>query len=264
MAKKKKPARTVAAVAPKSKARESHPGRSFAIIEQTALKAAQLTTRHWSVLQPRLAVDPRPTLLAKSPELKGAITVQSIRREQSKTATHSQNSELTQGVQLVTALRGAITMQKAPKVLRRLYGVGVKMAANSVTSVRSAIKLILERHAQTNAGAELAPYGVVEDDFTNLAQADQQIAAADASQERMRATAPLGTRERNRIAHEMLDLIAKVAGAGLMAFATDGETRKEFQDLSAAGARGQKQLQAEGGGTGNGQGPTVPEARTPP
>jgi hypothetical protein len=101
--------------------------------------------------------------------------------------------------------------------------------AASLRDGKVAVQLILER-AKANP-AEAESLGIVQKDLDALALAT--LTAADNTQEKKRANAPLSTQERNRTANRILAAVARIEGAGRMEFADDEAKREGFEALGA-------------------------------
>ena len=109
---------------------------------------------------------------------------------------------------------------------------GLVVKAHLVRDVKAVLKQILDR-ASANPD-EAASVGIVKKDLDAMAAAHQAITDADMSQEHKRATAPLSTQERNRIANRILDAVARIAEAGGLEFAGEPEMLSAFTALKPA------------------------------
>ena len=207
----------------------AHPNQEFSTILQLGLKASNLAILHQPALTPRLPPAILSTLIADLDHLGVVVPSAKQIRHEAKVATSEQTAALDAGYARVKAVRTAVKKARASKEVKQAYGVGQVVKANLVRDVKAVLKQILDR-ASANPD-EAASVGIVKKDLDAMTAAHQAITDADMSQEHKRATAPLSTQERNRIANRILDAVARISGAGGLEFAGEPELLAAFTAL---------------------------------
>jgi hypothetical protein len=195
----------------------------------------QLANKHQALLADRFPAGLVHGLETDLGAIKGLVAGSKTARARSVAATARQAGALVDGHALVSAIRTAVARSGASKATQRAYGVGRKVSKSSVKSIVGALQQIIER-------ADLDPdearsLGLIEADVGAARDALEAVLGADARQEDLRAAAPASTRTRNAAARRILTAIERVAGAGVLAFATRPATRRQFEALLGHGSR---------------------------
>jgi hypothetical protein len=215
----------------KSFIRDTRPDQGFHIIGQLGLRALNLGTTHKTVIDERApgVVD------ALALELDGlGVAIPGVlqTRHESVVATAEQNARIRQGYLLVRAVRRMVTKAKAPAEVRMAYGVGQKVQPTMYSSVTAALQGIVGR---ANAEpAEAAALGLGPATIADITAFLASLSDIGKAQEQKRAAAPLSTKERNMAGHRILQAVALIAGAGMIAFLNNPTTYASFDALLAS------------------------------
>ncbi len=227
--------------------KDTHPKKDFTAITQLGLKALNLALVHAASIGPRLPQGMIEVLTSDLENLGDVVPGAKQARSEATAATSAQHAALAQGFTQVRQIRSAIRRAKAPADVKRAYGIGQKVSKGCVRDVKAAIQQITGR--VTQKPDEAASLGIVKKDLDGLALALAAITDADTQQEKKRASAPLTTRERNRMGNRILAAVARIEGAGRMEFANDEAKRASFEALGA----GTKRKRAAGNGEAGGE-----------
>jgi hypothetical protein len=208
--------------------KDTNPRKPFHIIVQIGLKTLNLATAHKAPIEERLpgVID---TIAIDLDKLGVAVPGALQKRSESIAMTAEQRDLIQQGHTRVQAIRTMIQMARAPKGIQRAYGVGQKVVPTLHTSVTAALQQIVKR--ATDAPEEAAAIGLGPVAMADLTSFLATLNAMDKSQEETRAAAPLSTKERNLVANRILQTVAIIAGAGMLAFAGDPTTHASFEAL---------------------------------
>ncbi len=208
----------------------THPRRDFTGITQVGLKAFALASAKKAELEARL---PAGTLAGLEEDLgaldvavPGAISA----RAGAKSATVAQTAALERAHARVQAVRTAVRNAHAPKEVQHAYGVGSALTARSLPRIIAAVTKILDRTAAKPG--EAAGLGILQADIDALQATKDEVAQANTTQEKLRASAPLGTKERNRIANRILRATKRIKGAAAIAFAGSPTELAPFNELT--------------------------------
>jgi hypothetical protein len=210
--------------------KETYPTRAFSIITQIGLKALNLATSYITAIDERLpgAAD---SLKDDLDSLGVAVPVARQKRHESVAATTAQKARIRQGHARVRAVRQTIRKAGAPGEIQRAYGVGQRVDSTQIRDVTAALQQIVDRAGA--APEEAADYGINPAAVAELKTFLASLMETDKAQEKQRADAPLTTKERNRIANRVLQTVALIAGAGMLAFADNPPTYASFEALLA-------------------------------
>ncbi len=213
----------------------AHPKHAFADIALLGRKASNLAVLHQAALAPRLPLGALSALIADLDALAVAVPGARQVRAEARVATVAQTATLDDGYAHVKAVRSAVKKGGAPKEVRKAYGVGQNIDPRLVRDVKAALNQILDRAAENPE--EAAGFGLVQQDLEAIAFAHQAITDADKTQDHKQVTAPRSTQERNRTANRILKAVARIAGAGGLAFARDPELLAAFSALKLTRTR---------------------------
>jgi hypothetical protein len=208
--------------------KDTHPGKPFHIVIQVGWKTLNLANTHKTEINERLpgAIE---TLALDLDVFSVAIPGAIQKRSQSVAATAQQRDLIREGHTRVDAIRTMIQKARAPKGIQRAYGVGRNVAPNRHASVTAALQQIVKR--ATDAPEEAASIGLGPVVLAEITSFLGLLNATDKTQEETRAAAPLSTKERNLVANRILQTVALIAGAGMLAFAGDPTTHASFEAL---------------------------------
>jgi hypothetical protein len=143
--------------------------------------------------------------------------------------TAAQTVALEEGYKLVKGIRTTVKSHTSDKDVLLAYGIGAKVSKLLVKEVTAAIQKVIDRVA--GDAVEAASFDIVQADVDALKAALKAIQDADKEQEEGRAKAPLVTKDRNAIAHRLLDGIKKIAGTGMRTFPKDPTVYASFEAL---------------------------------
>jgi hypothetical protein len=208
------------------------PNKNFNDITQAGLKAYDLTKKY-SAVEARLTAGLLDGLVANLGKLGQLVPGAKQVRAEALSSTQAQDGALTRGYNKVTAVRQSVSRHTSNKDTQKAYGVGTRASPRLVKDVKAAIQQIVERG--DGKADELSSLGLIQADIDELKAHHEAIKSADDNQELKRAGAPLTTRERNEIAHAILDAVGRIASAGANQFANEPAERKTFEDLLGAG-----------------------------
>lgn len=209
--------------------KDAHPRKTFGSILQNGLTAFDLATKHQSVLEPRLPTGLIDQLAADLSTLGAQVPGAKQAHAAAQSATAQQESALSLGYALVSAIRTAVARTDAPAEVRKAYGVGRRINPRLVKDVKLAIGMIVARAGA--APTEAASLGILSSDVTALSAANEAIQGADEVQEKARANAPLSTKARNETARRIMGAVDRIAGAGILQFAASPMERAHFEAL---------------------------------
>jgi len=131
----------------------------------------------------------------------------------------------------ITAVRAALHGAGAKAALRRAYGVSGSRVPKDADAVVATGEKIVER-AKANPSEALA-CGILPDDVTALVTAMAELTAAE---EAAKATSGAGLtgKETRVVAARIGEAVARIGGAGVLAFANNTAVRAEFEPLLPA------------------------------
>jgi hypothetical protein len=239
----------------KSANKDARVNKGFSEVTQVGIKARELVTEYQQQLSPRLDPALLTTLTADLGLLGAVVPAAKGAKEDSVQATAHQSSALEQGHRMVTAVRAAVGRTRPGRNVSLAYGVGTKTSKNVVKDVKNALQKIIDRASDNPE--EAASFGILPADVKAYTDQIAAIDAADQAQEHARARAPLSTKVRNATARRILEAVDRIAGAGMIAFATSPTERASFEALikRARRAMPKKQTSAE---------PSAPSAPSAP
>lgn len=211
-------------------AKVTHPRRDFTGITQLGLKAFALANAKKTALEPRL---PAGTLAGLEEDLGAldlAVPDAISARAGAKSATVAQAAALERARSRIQGVRTAVRNADAPKEVQHAYGVGSALTVRSLPRVIAAMTKILERTAANPS--EAAELGILQADIDALKATKDEVAQTNTTQEKLRASAPLGTKERNRIANRIVRATKRIKGAAAIAFADSPAELAPFNELT--------------------------------
>jgi hypothetical protein len=211
--------------------KDTRPKQGFHVIGQLGLRALNLGTTHKTVIDERVpgVVD---ALALNLDSLGVAIPGVFQTRHESAVATAEQNAQIRQGYSLFSAVRRMVAKAKAPEEIRKAYGVGQKVQPTMYSSVTAALQGIVGRAAAEPA--EAAALGLGPATIADITAFLASLSDIGQEQEQKRMAAPLSTKERNRAGHRVLQAVALIAGAGMIAFRNNPATYASFDALLAS------------------------------
>jgi hypothetical protein len=214
---------------PKKAKGDSKPKQNPNDINQLALKAQALATKHQATIGTRLSVAFLASFAADLTGLVNAVPAVLTSHAGKVQLTAAQGTALVAGYKLVKGVRTTVKAHDATKEVLLAYGVGTPTNKNLVGEVSAAIQTIIARVAAQPA--EATSFDITADDVTALQAALTAIKDADTAQEAARASTPLTTAQRNATARRLLAGIKKIAGAGMRAFVSDATIYANFEGL---------------------------------
>jgi hypothetical protein len=214
------------------------------------LKAYALAVQYRSDVEPRLPTGMIATLAADLTLLGADVTTGGAAAAGSTTAAGSTaatgaattNSAattatvpslpdaMTAAVTLITAIHEAILGAKAKIEVRRAYGVSSKELGTEAEAVLTSGGKIVAR-AQANP-TEALGLGILPADVTALAAALADLEAAEtAAMGKAAAVKPVPAKDKKAAEGRVTEAVARIAGAGVLAFAKDATVRAAFAGL---------------------------------
>jgi hypothetical protein len=139
-----------------------------------------------------------------------------------------------QVVTLVSAVHDALQGARATPDVRKAYGVSGKTPTKEASALfKDGGKIVAAAQADP---AEALSYGILPADVTALSQALGQLTAAETAAKGGAAAAGTTGKERRAAETAMHEAVARIAGAGVLAFATNAAVRAQFAALKPARA----------------------------
>lgn len=208
---------------------DSKPAEEWIVILQRGIKAQDLATKHHGELDARIPSTLLPELTADIAALGAVVPAAITAKQGAMQQTAAQNEALSACYALVTAARTAVKNHQPTPEVSLAYGVGTKTHPGVVKEVVAAAQKIVARASEQPK--EALGFGIIDVDVSAMAAAVKAVHAADQAQEAARAGAPLSTKERNTTARRIIASTKKIAGAGVLAFATNATVRATFEAL---------------------------------
>lgn len=197
---------------------------------QRGLKAHDLSAKHDAVLSRRTPAGHTAYLAAKLTELGASIPNQIATRASLGQSSGAQKQEFEKLVLLLSAIRENVKQDEdATAADKKEYGLGVRLDPRNPKKVLGAAEAVLRAARAKPARAQVL--GILPDDLTQLGALTQAAAAADTTEDTVRATAPLSTKKRNELVADVKAAVKKIAGAGILEFAMNAKVRAEFEAL---------------------------------
>jgi hypothetical protein len=132
-------------------------------------------------------------------------------------------------VALTSAVHDAIHGANATPAVRKAYGVSSKVATKEPKAVIAEAEKILAQ-AQANPTEALA-LGILPADTTALGQTLSDLKASEAATKTKGGVAGVTAKERRAAETRMHEATARIAGAGILAFAKDAVVRATFEAI---------------------------------
>lgn len=208
---------------------DSKPGDDWVIILQRGIRAQDLAAKHHLEIGDRIPPTVVPELTADLAALGAVVPAALSAKHGSMQHTAAQNVSLSACYALVTAARTAVKNHQPADDVSRAYGVGIKTNRLVVKEVSAAAQKIIDRAIAKPEEAK--GFGIIDADVSAIKAALAALHTADHAQETARAGAPLSTKERNTTARRIIAATKKIAGAGVLAFATNATVRATFEAL---------------------------------
>ena len=201
-------------------------GKTQAPVDTTAgTRAYHLAMAHAAELAPRL-----PSGLLDA--LAADLTTLGADPRPSEPAAPPSPPRLSQALQvattLITAIQGAVLGASPRPEVRRAYGAKAKGGSLEAQDVLPVGEKILAR-AQAFP-TEALSLGLLPADLDELTSALTDVRAAEEAARAEQAAGPTG-KERRAAEARMKETVARIAGAGALAFARDAALRAEFSGL---------------------------------
>ncbi len=207
--------------------------KSPALIDTTlGTQAYTLAVQHEAALDPRLpagtianlAVD--LTTLGASP----AGVVAPAPAVPGPAAAPTLTDAMTLAVSLISGVHEAIVGAKAKPAVRKAYGVAGKTPAKEPKAVLAeGAKIVAEAQADPSGALAL---GILPADVTALSSALAEVTAAEsAAMGTVAKVAGTTAKERHAAEVQMHEAVARIAGVGALAFATNATVRAQFAAL---------------------------------
>jgi hypothetical protein len=188
-------------------------------------RAYHLAMAHDGVLTPRL---PTGLLAALAADL-GLLGADPRATETPDApAPPSLADALTAATTLITAIHAAVLGASPKPEVRKAYGAKAKGGSLEAKDVLAVGDKILSR-AQTNP-TEALSLGILPADLEELTLALAAVRTAEAAARAVQAGAP-SAKERRAAEARVKEAVARIAGAGALAFAKDSARRAEFAAL---------------------------------
>lgn len=132
-------------------------------------------------------------------------------------------------ITLLTAFHEALATAKVKPSVRKAYGVSGKTPTKSVKALLAdAQKLVTQAHANP---AEALSLGILPDDIASLEAALNDLLAAESAAKGPMAKAGGNGAAKHAAAVRMREVTARIAGVGVLAFATNPAVRAQFEAL---------------------------------
>jgi hypothetical protein len=201
-----------------------------AVVDTTAgTKAFALATTYKSELDPRLPAGIVESLAADLTTL-GASPLSTNEAPVQTPAPPSLADAMTAVTTLLSALHDAVRGAGAKAEVRKLYGVSSKALSHEGKAlIAGGEKMVTQAQADPTQALSL---GILPADVVTLVQALADLRAAEAL---ARGTSGQGAgttgKERRAAERRMREAVARISGAGVLAFATNATVRAEFAAL---------------------------------
>jgi hypothetical protein len=198
-------------------------------IDTTAgTKAYALAVQYHAELEPRLPVGTVANLAADLTTLGASPTPPPVPTTPAQPPT-SLAKAMTTAVTLISAVHEAIRGAQAEASVRKAYGVSSKSPGQEAKAVlASGEKIVAQAHANPTEALSL---GILPSDVTALVQALAELTAAEALAKEEAGNGGATGKERHAAETRMHEAVARIGGAGVLAFATQAAVRAEFSAL---------------------------------
>jgi hypothetical protein len=209
--------------------------KTAAVIDTSAGTAAYaLATQNQAALQPRLPAGTLATL-AEDLTLLGAnptppaAPAPPAGQPAPAPALPTLAEATATAVALITAIHGAIQGAKPSSAVRKAYGASAKSASKEPKAVIAEGEKILTQ-AQSDPSQALS-LGILPADTTALSQALAAVTAAEAAAKSAGGKTGATAKQLHAAEVSMHEAVARIAGAGALAFATNAAVRAQFEAL---------------------------------
>ena len=206
------------------------PDHADETITRLGARARGLLVKYQAFVEPRLPTGTAAELEGDLAAVGGALPGPIVAHAEAGTASASQHVLLGRGARVTRSVRRLIHKAKAPRNVKKAYGVGVRLDAKSPKSVLAGLTLIQNRAAEVPA--EPATLGVTQDDVDAVKQLITDIGTAFSTRVQKRAAAPAATRKRNQLLNRILHDTGLVSAAGQAAFRESPTIAQEFAALA--------------------------------
>jgi hypothetical protein len=189
-------------------------------------KAYALATAHQAQVEPRL---PAGTLAELAADLTTLGEAPAVAQASSTTQAPSLAGALAVAANLVSAVHAALHGAGVKPSVRKAYGVAASTPAKEATAVRAAAEKIVAAASGDPTGA--LALGILPADVAALEAAMVALTAAEAAAHGGGEAAGPTAKEKRAAVKRMGEATARIAGAGVLAFAQDAGVRAEFAGL---------------------------------
>jgi hypothetical protein len=204
-------------------------------IDTSAGSAAYaLAIQHQTDLQPRLPAATLAnlaadlTLLGAAPPAPAQPAGQSPPPQPPAPAAPSLADATAAAVALITAIHAAIRGAKPSSGVRKAYGTTGKASKEPKAVVAEGQKILAQAQADPSQALSL---GILPADTTALGQALAALASAETVAKGKGGTAGTTAKELRAAEVRMHEAVARIAGVGALAFATNAAVRAQFEAL---------------------------------
>jgi hypothetical protein len=133
-----------------------------------------------------------------------------------KTETKSVDSKLIQAYDGVSAIRKLVTKTTNDKEIRTAFGIGTKVAHNSISEIKASINIIAEGYKRFTGWANSS--GIIESDITDLKALIPQLTTAITTRDETKTGRSTTTVDKDVIQRTVEDIVTKISGIGVLAF----------------------------------------------
>ena len=194
--------------------------------------AYALAMAHEAVLQPRLPAGLIATLAADLTLLgapPGAAAAHAPAAPAAPAPPAVSLADATaHAVALITAIHQAVRGSKASPAVRKLYGASGKAAKVPKAVAKEGQKIVNQAKIDPSQALSL---GILPSDVVDLGEALQALLTAEIAAGSRGGAAGTTAKQRRAATVSMNDAVARIAGAGVLAFATNASVRAQFESL---------------------------------
>jgi hypothetical protein len=203
--------------------------KTTATIDTTAgTKAYALALQYHAELEPRLPLGIVANLAADLTTLGAAPTPPPAPTPPAQPPPSLAEAMIT-AVTLISAVHEAIRGAQVKPSVRKAYGVSNKAPGEEAKAViASGEKIVSQAHANPTEALSL---GILPSDVTALVQALADLTAAETLAKGKAGQGSTTGKERHAAEGRMHEAVARIGGAGVLAFATNAAVRAEFAAL---------------------------------
>ena len=201
----------------------------LATVDTAAERAYALADEHRIQLNPRLPPGMIDSLQADLRTLGVSPAPEPSATAEPSPQAPSLAEALAIAANLVTAIHATVLGARAKPGVRKAYGATTRAPVNDVKSVLAAAEKIAAQ--ATGNPSEALALGILPDDIVALREAERDLAAAETAARGDGGKAGATKREQRAAAARMVATVARIAGAGALAFAQNAAVRARFEAL---------------------------------